>query len=575
MKNLSECIIEVLKKSKRLSDEDIQKALLLFATEGGNSLRDVLVRMGLVTDKELMSLVGVELKIPFLDLTKLKVPQEILKLVPEKVAKKHRVVPVSKLGRTLTLATADPLNIITADDVAMLTRCKVEYVLTTVKDIQDAIDRLYVNENENMDSIARAAEETQEDVELVKDEDEFEMSGPDGRSGEAPIVKIVDLLLRGALKKRASDIHVEPYEKIVRVRYRIDGNLEEVLAIPKKNQNAVLTRLKIMSKLDITENRIPQDGRFKVRMVDQEIDFRISVLPVYFGNKVVMRLLNKTSLSVGLEKLGFSPQTLAALKDAIAKPFGMLLLTGPTGSGKSTTLYSILNQLNTPDKNIITIEDPIEYQVAGITQIQAKPDIGLTFANGLRATLRQSPDVVMVGEIRDGETADIAVKASLTGQMVLSTLHTNDAAGAVTRLMDMGVEPFLIASSVILVAAQRLCRKICPYCKEKIEIPKEVFERMKVDLDKLVKAAGAKNFLKGKGCDRCGKTGYLGRIAILEALTIDDPIRDMILRRDSSHLIKEYAVKNGMDTLRDDALKKWVSGITTLDEVLRVTSEDE
>lgn len=575
MKNLSECIIEVLKRSKRLRDEDIQKALLLYATEGAESLRDVLVRMGLISEKELMSLIGVELKIPFLNLAKFKVTPEVLAVLTEKMAKKHRVVPVSKIGKKLTLATADPFDIIARDDVSMFTRCKVEYVLSTAKDIQDTLERLYVNESENMDSIAKAVEETQEDFEVVKSEDDIELSKPDTRSSEAPIVKIVDLLLREALKKRASDIHIEPFEDKVRVRYRIDGNLEEVLTIPKKNQNAVLTRLKIMSKLDITENRIPQDGRFKIRMEDNEVDFRVSMLPVYFGSKVVMRLLNKNNLNVGLENLGFSPTALAVFKEAIVKPFGMLLITGPTGSGKSTTLYSILNQLNTPDKNIITIEEPIEYQVRGITQIQVRSDIGLTFANGLRAILRQSPDIVMVGEIRDGETADIAVKASLTGQLVLSTLHTNDAAGAVTRLMDMGVEPFLIASSVILVAAQRLCRKVCPYCKEKTEIPKEVFERLGVSMDKIAEEVGGKNFLKGKGCAKCNQTGYLGRIAILEALAIDDPIRDMIIRRDSSHLIKEYAMKKGMDTLRDDAFKKLAQGVTTLDEVLRVTSEDE
>ncbi|OGW80941.1 MAG: hypothetical protein A3C47_05735 [Omnitrophica bacterium RIFCSPHIGHO2_02_FULL_51_18] len=575
MKNLSECIIEILKSSKRVSEADIQNALMLYAKEGGGSLRDVLVRMGLITEKELMSLLGLELEIPFLSLSKMKVDGELLKMIPEKMAKRHQIVPVSKIGGKLTLATADPFNIIATDDIALLTKCKVEYVLSTAKEIQEALDRLYAGETESIHSIARAVEETQEDIEFVKSEEEFEISRPDARSSEAPIVKIVDLVLREALKKRASDIHVEPFENIVRVRYRIDGNLEEALTIPKKNQNAVLTRIKIMSRLDITENRVPQDGRFKIRIDDNEIDFRISVLPVYFGNKIVMRLLNNSNLSVGLDTLGFMPKTSAAFKEAITRPFGMILITGPTGSGKSTTLYSILSQLNTPDKNIITIEDPIEYQVRGITQIHVRADIGLTFANGLRAVLRQSPDIVMVGEIRDGETADIAVKASLTGQLVLSTLHTNDAAGAITRLMDMGVEPFLIASSVILVAAQRLCRKVCPYCREKTDIPKEVFERMGVSIGGIVEAAGAKNFLKGRGCAKCNQTGYLGRVAILEALTLDDAIRDMVMRRASSHEIKDYAAKKGMDTLREDALKKLSTGVTTMEEVLRVTSEDE
>lgn len=575
MKNLSECIIEVLKKSKRISEEDIQKALLIYAKDGGESLREVLVRMGLITEKELMSLVGMELKIPFLNLSKLKVAPNLIKLVPEKIAKKYRVIPISKIGDQLTLATVDPFNIIATDDISLMTKCRVEYSLSTVKEIQDALERLYVSETENIHSVAKAAEETREELEVIKDEEDMEVSGSGNKSTDAPIVKIVDLLLRGALKKRASDIHIEPFEEEVRVRYRVDGNLEQVLTIPKKNQRAVLTRLKIMSKLDITENRIPQDGRFKIHLDDTEIDFRISILPVYFGSKVVMRLLNKSSLNVGLDSLGFIPQTLTSLKNAIAKPFGMILITGPTGSGKSTTLYSILSQLNTPDKNIITIEEPIEYQVGGITQIQVRSEIGFTFANGLRAILRQSPDVVMVGEIRDAETADIAIKASLTGQMVLSTLHTNDAAGAITRLMDMEVEPFLIASSVILVAAQRLCRKVCPHCKEKIDIPKEVFERMGISIEKMAQAVGAKNFLKGKGCAKCNQTGYLGRIAILEALTVDDAIRDMVVRRASSYEIKDYAIKHGMDTLREDAVKKLLQGVTTLEEVLRVTSEDE
>ncbi len=336
-----------------------------------------------------------------------------------------------------------------------------------------------------------------------------------------------------------------------------------------------MTRLKIMSRLDITEHRVPQDGRFKVKLQDKEVDFRVSVLPVHFGNKIVMRILDKSAISFGLDKLGFLPETLEAFKSAVEKPFGMILITGPTGSGKSTTLYSILNQLNVPERNVITIEDPIEYQVRGITQIHARAEVGLDFANGLRAILRQSPDVVMVGEIRDSETADIAIKASLTGQLVLSTLHTNDASGAMTRLIDMKVEPFLIASSVILVAAQRLCRKICQNCKEKMDIPSEAFKKMGIDLDKLVPDSKNRNFFRGRGCDKCNNTGYRGRLAVLETLVVDDTIRDLIVKRVSSFEIKDYAVKNGMTTLREDAVKKFCQGVTTLDEVIRVTTEDE
>ncbi|MBI3252083.1 MAG: Flp pilus assembly complex ATPase component TadA [Candidatus Omnitrophica bacterium] len=575
MKNLSERVIELLKKTKRVSETDLERALLAYAKEGKGKLRDVLVEMNLVTEKELVSLLGEELKIPFFNLAKYKINPEIAKMIPEKLARKHQIVPVSKIGKTLTLAMADPLDVLAIDDITLLTHEKIECVISSEKDIQEALDRLYAAESETMSDVASSISASGDEVKFLKSDEELEAHVVGGRGTEAPVVKIVDLMLREALAKRASDIHIEPFEEAMRVRYRIDGSLEKVLTIPKKQQNAVLTRLKIMSKLDITENRVPQDGRFKIRFREKEVDFRVSILPVHFGSKVVMRLLDKSAITVGLDNLGFSPEALKNLKTAITKPFGMLLITGPTGSGKSTTLYSILSQLNTPEKNIITIEDPIEYQVGGITQIQTKSEIGLDFASGLRAVLRQSPDIVMVGEIRDAETADIAVKASLTGQLVLSTLHTNDAAGAMTRLMDMHVEPFLIASSVILVAAQRLCRKICSSCKEKIDIPKEVFERMNISLNKIAPDPKTRVFYRGRGCEKCGKTGYRGRMGILETLLVDDVIRDLVVRRASSYEIKDYAVKKGMTTLRDDALKKFCQGLTTLDEIARVTSEDE
>ncbi len=568
MKNLSERIVEVLKKSNRVSDADIQKALEVFSKEGGK-LTDVFVRMGMMTEKEIVSLIGDELNMPFLNLTKYKIDPEIGKIIPEKLARKYQIVPISKIGNTLTLAISDPFNILAIDDIATFTRRKIDCVISTEKFIREALDRLYSVKKETLEEASGLG--------LGSDTIQFDSSELDAEaeSSEAPIVKMVDTLLRESLKRRASDIHLEPFEKEVRVRYRVDGNLEESFAIPKNNQNAVLTRIKIMCKLDITENRLPQDGRFKVKLQNREIDFRVSVLPVTHGSKIVMRLLDKGSLSLGLEKLGFSPECFSVMKSAIVRPFGMILITGPTGSGKSTTLYSILNQLNSPEKNLITIEDPIEYQVKGITQIQTRPEIGFDFATGLRAILRQSPDIVMVGEIRDSETADIAVKASLTGQLVLSTLHTNDAAGAVTRMIDMGIEPFLVASGVILVAAQRLCRKICPHCKEKTEVPKEVLKRLNINLAKIAPHDETVVFYKGKGCAKCNKTGYLGRVAILESMLIDDKIRDMIVKKASSYEIKDYAVKNGMITLRDDAIRKVAQGVTTLDEVVRVTTEDE
>jgi type IV pilus assembly protein PilB len=497
-------------------------------------------------------------------------------MIPEKLARKYQIVPISKIGKTLTLAVSDPFNILAIDDIAAFTKHKVDCVISTEKDINSALDRLHTKQEDEVGGWTEMPGGAKARIQLDDSEGGqggFKIGAEE--ASDAPIVQIVDTLIHEALKKRASDIHIEPFEKEVRVRYRIDGCLEEQKAIPKANQNAVLTRLKIISRLDITENRIPQDGRFKIKIQNKEVDFRVSILPVGYGSKVVMRILDKTSISVGLEKLGYMPDTLATVKTAIAAPFGMILITGPTGSGKSTTLYSILNQLNTPEKNLVTIEDPIEYQVKGISQIQTRSDIGFDFASGLRAILRQSPDVVMVGEIRDGETADIAIKASLTGQIVLSTLHTNDAPGAISRLMDMKIEPFLIASSLVMVAAQRLCRKVCSKCKEKIQIPDEVFKRLSIDIKKYLDNVKDPAFYKGAGCDACHKTGYLGRMGILETLVIDDPIRTLINKRSSSHVIKEYAVKNGMITLRDDAIRKLCAGQTTLDEVLRVTTEDK
>jgi type IV pilus assembly protein PilB len=574
MPNIGERIITILKETERISKADVDKVLAAYSRDNSVQLKDVLVKMGLITEKELLWVLSRELSMPFINLARLKVSPELGRLIPEKIARKHTAAPVSKIGNALTLAMADPFNIIAIDDIAITTRHRICPVLATQKEIEDLLNRLYAREADNMTSIAEMIGSS-EDIEFIRAEDDIATVHSEGEGAEAPVVRVVDLLIRQALKRRASDIHIEPYERAVRVRYRIDGNLEEVLTIPKKSQNGVLARLKIMSRLDITENRVPQDGRFKVKISDREVDFRVSVLPVNFGSKMVMRILDRGSLQVGLDHLGFLPDSLRNIKEAITKPFGMILVTGPTGSGKSTTLYSILNQLNSPDKNIITIEDPIEYQVKGVTQIQARPEIGMDFASGLRAILRQSPDIVMVGEIRDFETVDIAIKASLTGQLVLSTLHTNDSAGAMTRLMDMGVEPFLISSSVVLVAAQRLCRKVCAHCREKIDIPGEVFERMGIDLDAISPDPAKRVFLRGKGCAKCNKTGYLGRMGVLETMPVDEGIRDLVVKRASSYEIKDYALKKGMVTLREDALRKFALGMTTLDEVIRVTSEDE
>jgi type IV pilus assembly protein PilB len=490
------------------------------------------------------------------------------------MARQYTVIPLSRIADTLTVAMVDPLNIFAFDDIRVITGCEIDIVLSPEEEILRAIEQYYGGGVKKMEEILKDDDHGIENgekqyLELLKS-DEIELSSAVQESEKPVIVKLVDLMLGEALRRRASDIHIEPEIDGMRVRYRIDGALHEVIKLPKKNQNAVIARLKIIANLNITENRIPLDGRFKVKYEGKEVDFRVSSLPTTFGQKFVLRLLDKGNLSIGLDKLGFSPAPYNVFKEAISKPFGMILVTGPTGSGKSTTLYSILTQLNTPEKNIITIEDPVEYQLEGITQIQVRADIGLTFSAGLRSVLRQSPDVIMVGEIRDSETADIAVKASLTGQMFLSTLHTNDALTSITRLIDMGVEPFLVASSLIMVCAQRLCRRICPKCRKPVDVSKDYLAQIgfPASADKTV-------FYQAAGCKFCNNTGYYGRIAILEAVLIDDALREMIIRKRSLDEIKEYAEKKlGMRLLRDDAFLKVREGTTTLDEAIRITTEE-
>jgi type IV pilus assembly protein PilB len=543
--SLNDRLGQALIKQGLISEKDFKRARDTQAKEGG-SLGSVLIREGRIKESDLLSAMSSAFSIPAINLNKYKIEKDCVALIPEKMARQYCVLGICKLANTLIVAMADPLNIFAVDDLKEFTKLNVEPVLSTETDIRQAIDRFYISENRTLSDIIKDQPDSDGGIVVLgAEKEEYDISDAVLEGETPPIVKIVNLILMEALRKRASDIHIEPEEESVRVRYRIDGNLQDALKIPKKNQNAVLARLKIMSGMDITESRIPQDGRFKIRLKDKEVDFRVSALPTTFGSKVVLRALDKSNLSIGLDKLGFSDYTLRRFQDAIVRPFGMILVTGPTGSGKSTTLYSIINQLNTPEKNIITIEDPVEYQVEGITQIQANSDIGLSFASGLRSLLRQSPDVIMIGEIRDSETADIAIKASLTGQLVLSTLHTNDAPTAISRLMDMGVEPFLIASSVVLVAAQRLCRVVCKACKG-----------------------------KGEKCRKCSGTGYYGRRAVLEVVSVDDKIREMIIERRSVEDIKNYAVSKGMKTLRDDAMEKYKDNVTTMEEVLRVTAED-
>ena len=570
MHTLKENIIDILLKGERITKEQLDKALGL-QKEKGLPLRRVLIEEGIATEEALLSLFSEQLYMPTMHLSRFKFDPLVINLIPERIARLYAIVPLSKMGNTLTIAIADPLNILALDDLKNFTGCNIDIVLSPEEQILKCIESQYSKEAKDMANIIKESAAGKEisgskDPQLMKP-DEIEISSALEDSEKAPIVQLVDIILAQALKRRASDIHIEPEIDCLRIRYRVDGTLHDVIKVPKINQNAILARLKIISNLDITENRVPQDGRFKVKSDGREVDFRVSSLPTTFGQKFVLRALDKGNLSIGLDKLGFSDQPAAVFKAAIAKPFGMILVTGPTGSGKSTTLYSVLNQLNTPEVNIITIEDPVEYQVEGITQIQVKPDIGLNFASGLRALLRQSPDVIMIGEIRDSETADIAIKAALTGQIVLSTLHTNDAISSITRLIDMGVEPFLVASSVIMLCAQRLARKICLKCRKPIEVPEDFLKKIGFK-DEAV-------FYKADGCKYCNNTGIHGRIAVLETVLIDDTIREMIIRRKSLDEIKEYAVGEcGMKTLRDDAFIKVKQGQTTLEEALRITTEE-
>ena len=570
MQGLKENIIDILLQSKRLTKDQLDQAIVL-QKEKRLPLRKVLIDFKFITEDELLSLLSEQLYIPTLHLTKYKFDTDVTKLIPERVCSQYKIIPLSHIGNTITIAMADPLNIFALDDVRTLTGCNIDTILSPESEIVKAIEAQYHLETKDMQQILDESTlehnaQTEGSISLLKT-DEIQLSGALQESETPPIVKLVDLVLSEALKKRASDIHIEPEREFLRVRYRIDGALQDVLQVPKSNQNAILARLKIISNLDITESRIPQDGRFKVRFENREVDFRVSALPTTFGQKFVLRLLDKGNLSVGLDKLGFSEQPTSIFKAAIAKPFGMILVTGPTGSGKSTTLYSVLNQMNTPERNIITVEDPVEYQVEGITQVQIKTEIGLDFASGLRAILRQSPDVILIGEIRDGETANIAVKAALTGQIVLSTLHTNDAITSITRLIDMDIEPFLVASSIVMLCAQRLCRKICLKCKQPQVIPQEFLDKIGFT-EKAV-------FYKGTGCKSCNNTGYYGRIAILETVLIDDKMREMIMKKQSIDEIKNYAIQErGMKILRDDAFLKVKEGITTLDEAMRITTEE-
>lgn len=523
------------------------------------------------TDLEKIILFSKELDLPIIDLSKYKISAEIIKLIPEEISAAYNLIPLAMFGNVLTVAVSDPFDIVAVDSIKAVTKSDIQLVLGIPLQITKAISDYYstLNLEKSLSAEEGLIDEALK-TEAVFAEEGFNINDIAESSKDEKIVGIVNDILVNALKSRASDIHIEPYPGILRIRYRIDGSLQEVKSIiDKKSILAIVARLKIMSKLDITQRRLPQDGRISIRIESKEIDLRISVIPCGCAEKIVMRILEKSNLQLDMEKLGYSADVLEIFKQAVTKPHGMILITGPTGSGKTTTLYAMLNCLNIPEKNLITVEDPVEYQLKGITQIPVRPEIGLSFAGVLRAVLRQSPDVIMVGEIRDLETVDIAVKAALTGHLMLSTLHTNDAASAIVRFMNMRIEPFLIASTVILIAAQRLARKICPECKESYQLstanlsglPRD-FKEAKVTL------------YRGKGCIVCNNKGYFGRVAVVETLVMDDNLRQMILDKKPISNIHEYACERGMKTLRRDAMEKCLKGEVSLDEVLRVTPED-
>lgn len=556
---------EMLLKGNLITTEQLRGALEA-QKRSKERIGTLLVKAGAIKEPELLSFLGRQFNIPVVDLSKSEINPEVVRLLPEDMVQKHLALPINRVGAKLIVAVADPSNIGILDAIGFKTGYAVELVLASEKDITSAINRFFDRSLEFKDIIS----ELDEELEVVREE-EIDVGELERGVDDAPVVKLVNFILTDAIKRRASDIHIEPYEKEFRIRFRIDGVLYEVMRPPLKMRNSLSSRVKILASLDIAERRLPQDGRIKLKVgKGKEMDFRVSVLPTIYGEKIVLRLLDKSTLQLDMTKLGFEPEQLSHFNEAIHRPFGMVLVTGPTGSGKTTTLYSGLSDLNKTTDNISTCEDPVEFNFAGINQVQIKEEIGLTFASALRSFLRQDPDIIMVGEIRDYETAEIGVKAALTGHLVLSTLHTNDAPSTISRLLNMGIEPFLVTSSVNLILAQRLSRRVCGNCKEEIKIPPKALTDagMKPERLKFMRP------FRGKGCDECNETGFRGRVALYEVMPFREEIKDLVLRGGSGLDIKREAVRLGMKTLRQSGLSKVEEGVTTLEEVLRVSAPD-
>ncbi|MBX2811191.1 MAG: type IV-A pilus assembly ATPase PilB [Myxococcales bacterium] len=563
---------ELLVRENLISLQQLQKAQESQRKNGGR-LGFNLTKLGYIEESELTAFLSKQYGVPSINLAEFEIDKDVIKLVPKEVADKHQVIPVNRAGASLIVAMADPSNIFAIDDLKFLTGYNIEVVVASDGAIREAITKYYAAEqrNQELNYDEVMAEFDEDEIEVGGEEDSVNIVDLERSAEDAPVVKLVNLILVDAIKKGASDIHIEPYEKDFRVRYRIDGVMYEMMKPPLKLKAAITSRLKIMSQLDIAERRLPQDGRIKLKLgKGREMDYRVSCLPTLFGEKLVLRLLDKGSLQLDMTKLGFEPKPLALFKSAIKKPYGMVLVTGPTGSGKTTSLYSALSELNKSTVNISTAEDPVEYNLHGINQVQMNDDIGLNFAASLRSFLRQDPDIIMVGEIRDFETAEIAVKAALTGHLVLSTLHTNDAPSTISRLLNMGIEPFLVTASVNLIMAQRLARRICVECKEPIDVQESAL----LDIQVRPEQAGTFQVYKGAGCATCAETGFKGRVAIYEVMDFVEEIKEFVINGASAAEIKAEGVRLGMQTLRMAALNKLREGVTTIEEVTRVSAAD-
>ncbi|SNB45843.1 type IV-A pilus assembly ATPase PilB [Geobacter sp. DSM 9736] len=562
---------ELLVRNKLITPEQLASAIEEQKQSGGqHRLGSILIKNNLITESDLTHFLAKQYGLPSINLSELEVDSSIIKLIPVETSQKYQVVPISRAGSTLVIAMSDPSNIFAVDDIKFMTGYNIEVVVAAESAVKTAIDKYY----DQSASLADVMSDLQgmEELEVVGDEDELDISSLERSTEDAPVVKLVNFILTDAIKKKASDIHVEPYERYFRVRYRIDGVLYEVMKPPMKLKNAITSRIKIMAELDISERRLPQDGRIKIKLGGgKDMDYRVSVLPTLFGEKIVLRLLDKSSLQLDMTKLGYEEEALAHFKREIHKPFGMVLVTGPTGSGKTVSLYSALSELNKVSDNISTAEDPVEFNFAGINQVQMHEEIGLNFAAALRAFLRQDPDIIMIGEIRDFETAEIAVKAALTGHLVLSTLHTNDAPSTVNRLLNMGIEPFLVASAVNLITAQRLARRVCSDCRVVEEIPVQAL------VDAGVHADEAPEYVcyKGAGCPKCNGTGYKGRVGFYQVMPMLEEIRELILNGANTAEIKRESMRLGVKTMRQSGLTKLKDGVTSFEEVLRVTISDD